>query len=148
MTAGANVAPEIDPNNQFKSLIDYAASNPYHVVINSSQAAAYYNSYDESCGPALNNCSSSDSNDACANAAVTCINNIMGPIPENFDPYDVTQPANYSFPPVTYNSYLQNSNIQARIGAQVLFQNCSDDVYDNFVYSGDCRPTSLVKSCP
>ena len=146
MTTEVNVTLEIDPDIQFKSLIDYAASNPYRALINSSQAATYYNLYDETCGPALNNCSSSDSDDACANATITCLNDIAGPISENFDVYDVVQPADYSFPPPTFTYYLQDSKIQAQIGAKVQFQNCSDAVEGNFILSGDCRPASLVQS--
>ena len=148
MTAEVNVTLEINPNTQFKSLIDYAVSNPYRALISSSQAAAYYNLYDETCGPALNNCSSSDSNDACANATITCIDSIEGPISENFDVYDILQPADYSFPPSTFTPYLQDSKIQAQIGAQVQFQNCSVTVEDNFINSGDCRPASLAQLSP
>ncbi|KAF8273258.1 putative carboxypeptidase S1 [Lactarius quietus] len=109
----------VDPNVQFKAQIDYAARNPYRTLINESQVNAFYQVYDESCGPALNDCSSSDSNDACANAAITCLNNITAPISENFDIYDIVQ-TDYAFPPATYVNYLQDSEIQARIGAHFI----------------------------
>ncbi|KAF8262286.1 hypothetical protein EI94DRAFT_717951 [Lactarius quietus] len=40
-------------------------------------------------------------------------------VSENFDGHDVLQQASYAFPPATYMQYLQNSDIQARIGARV-----------------------------
>jgi carboxypeptidase C (cathepsin A) len=136
-----NVALEINPNHQFKALIKYAANNPYRNVINSSEAAALYKSYDDSCGPALRNCSSSDTNKACAHAANLCNSLSNNFTNYDFDPYDIRQGLNYSFPPITYLYYLQDINIQTRIGARVPFQNCSDKVYDEFIRSGDGRPT-------
>jgi hypothetical protein len=131
---------EIDPNKQFEALIDYGVNNPYRVLFNTSVAAALYQSYNDSCSPALQNCSISDSDDDCALAAVACIEGINEQVQTfDFDPYDIRQTADVLFPPITYISYLQDSDIQRRIGAQVQFQNCSSTVFNNFVDSGDCR---------
>ncbi|KAN0124585.1 carboxypeptidase S1 [Lactarius tabidus] len=127
----------IDPNKQFKALIKYAANNPYRNVINGSEATALYKFYDDSCGPALHNCSSSDTNKACADAANICFTLFDNITKHDFDLYDIRQEFYYSFPPATYVYYLQDSNIQSRIGARVPFQNCSGQVYDEFVHSGD-----------
>lgn len=145
----ANVTPQFDADYQFKALIDFAVANPYRPLINNTQATALYVLYNETCLPALNNCSNSDSNEACSNATITCLANVNDQFLDiDFDIYDVRQGSDMAFPPVTYMNYLQNSTIQARIGAQVQFQNCSNSVSDNFVNSGDCRPASLVQSCP
>ncbi|KAF8270899.1 carboxypeptidase S1 [Lactarius quietus] len=130
------LSPWVDPSIQFRAQIDFSVDNPYRPLVNHSQADEYYALYDEFCGPALNNCSSSNLDDACANAAITCLNNITDLISENFNVYDILQ-TDYAFPPQTYLSYLQDSEIQARIGARVEYQNCSDDVSNDFVYSGD-----------
>jgi hypothetical protein len=147
MVPEVNVALEFDPSLQFKALIDYGVNNPYRVLFNASFAAELYQSYNDSCGPALQNCSISDSDDDCAQAAVDCIVGInVQAATIDFDPYDIRQGANTPFPPITYMTYLQDSDIQMRIGAQVQFQNCSIPVFNNFIDSGDCRPLNC--SCP
>jgi carboxypeptidase C (cathepsin A) len=141
MSPEAKVTLEIDPDYQFKALIDFSVTNPYRPLINNTQATALYNSYYENCLPALNNCTSSDSNEACSNAAITCLTDINDQFEDvDFDIYDIRQGSDMAFPPVTYVNYLQDSKIQARIGAQVQFQNCSISVFNNFVNTGDCRP--------
>jgi hypothetical protein len=132
---------EIDPGIQFEALIDYGVNNPYRTLFNVSFAASLYQSYNASCSPALQNCSISDSDDDCAQAAVDCIVGINEQAALiDFDPYDIRQGADALFPPITYISYLQRSDIQTRIGAQVRFQNCSNTVFNNFIDSGDCKP--------
>ena len=139
---------QFDPTLQYKAYITYSLSNPYRALITSSQANSYTNSYNQNCVPALNSCASSGTNSACENADNTCYNDIEGPISEgNFDVYDLRAPSNDPFPPETYVSYLQQSSIQTKIGAQQLYQECPDAPYEKFASTGDGRPASLVRSC-
>ncbi|KAN0139051.1 putative carboxypeptidase S1 [Lactarius tabidus] len=127
-----------DPTLQFKAYITYSLSNPYRSLITQSQANSYTNAYNTACVPALNTCISTGTNKDCENADNTCFNDIEGPISEgNFDVYDLRAPANDPFPPETYVSYLQESSIQTKIGAQQLYQECPDAPYEKFVSTGD-----------
>lgn len=140
-----NVALEVDPDVQFKAIIDYGVRNTFRIIFNDTAAAALYKSYDDKCGPSLQNCSISNTDDACAQAANVCTDIIFGPVDSiDLDIYDVIQGKYPTFPPLTYDAYLQDSDIQKRIGAQVQFQNCSTTVIDNFVNSGDCRPLNCL----
>lgn len=136
-----NVALEVHPIVQFKALIDYSVDNSFRILLNDSAAAALYKSYDDNCGPSLQNCSISNTDDACAQAANICTETINGAFDDiDFDPYDIIQGAYPVFPSQIYETFLQDKDIQKRIGAQVQFQNCSNTVIDGFVNSGDCRP--------
>ncbi|KAI9457975.1 carboxypeptidase-like protein S1 [Lactarius psammicola] len=134
-----------DPILHFKAYIDYAFTNPYRSLINSSQAASYLNTYNRHCLPELNTCYSSGTNAACKKADDTCYNEIAAPIIEgaDFDVYDLRAPSKDPFPPETYVSYLQNATIQSKIGAQQVYQECSDAVYSKFAATGDDARTFL-----
>ncbi|KAH9063856.1 carboxypeptidase-like protein S1 [Lactarius vividus] len=127
-----------DPKLQYKAYIDYSLTNPYRSLITSSQATSFTNSYNQDCLPALNTCASSGTNTACVNADNTCFNEIEGPISQgNFDVYDLRAPANDAFPPETYVSYLQQSSIQTKIGAQQVYQECPNAPFNKFQTTGD-----------
>ncbi|KAH9178171.1 carboxypeptidase-like protein S1 [Lactarius sanguifluus] len=127
-----------DPKLQYKAYIDYSLTNPYRSLITSSQATSFTNSYNQDCGPALNTCASSGTDTACENADNICFNEIEGPISQgNFDVYDLRAKANDAFPPETYVSYLRQSSIQTKIGAQQVYQECPDAPFFKFQATGD-----------
>ncbi|KAF8273243.1 carboxypeptidase-like protein S1 [Lactarius quietus] len=133
-----------DPTIQYEAYITYSLSNPYRSLITSSEANSYTNAYNEDCLPELNTCISTGTDKDCKNADNTCYNDIEGPISEgNFDVYDLRAPANDSFPPETYVTYLRKSSIQAQIGAQQLYQECPDAPYEKFTTTGDDARTFL-----
>ncbi len=122
--------------------------NPYRSLINSSQAASYLNSYNQHCLPELNTCNSSGTNAACKKADDTCFNKIEVPILEgaDFDPYDLRAPwQDDPFPPETYVFYLHNVAIQSKIGAQQVYQECSDAPYREFAATGDGKRATHVQ---
>lgn len=127
-----------DSKLQYKAHIDYALSNPYRSLIASSDATSYLDSYNQDCVPALNTCSSSGTNSACANAENTCVNDIENPIAAgDFDVYDLRASSQDSFPPGTYATYLGDSTIQSKIGAQHSYVECSDASGQKFSTTGD-----------
>jgi len=128
-----------DPILQYKAYIDYALTNPYRSLINNSQASSYLDAYNQLCLPGLETCYSSGTNADCKNADTTCSQQTEGPIQADtdFDVYDLRAPSQDPFPPNTYISYLQNAAIQSQIGAQTVYQECSDAPYEKFVNTGD-----------
>ena len=80
------------------------------------------------------------------NADSICDNQIE-PISEDadFDVNDLRAPSQDPFPPDTFVSYLQNSVIQSKIGAQSVFQECSDEANQKFIDTGDGKPVSPVQ---
>jgi hypothetical protein len=136
---------QFDPTLQYKAYITYSLSNPYRSLITSSQANSYTNAYNTACVPALNTCISSGTNKNCENADNTCFNDIEGPIRRatSMSTTSVLQRM-IRFPPETYVSYLQESSIQTKIGAQQLYQECPDAPYEKFVSTGDGRRASIM----
>ncbi|KAI0254935.1 carboxypeptidase S1 [Lactifluus subvellereus] len=129
-----------DPALQYKAYIDYALTNPYRALIDSSQAASYLDAYNKDCLPALNVCNNkSRSNFACQHADDTCLNEIENAILQDadFDNNDIRAPSDDPFPPGTYSTYLQTPEIQKAIGARVKYQECPDAPSRKFATTGD-----------
>jgi len=133
------VTQQIDPIHHYKAYIDYALTNPYRSLITSSQAASYLDVYEKQCLPGLETCNSSGSNADCQNADQICINQIEESIvaAADFDVYDLRAPSNDPFPPETYSHYLQDSAIQAQIGAQQNYTECANAPNQLFTTTGD-----------
>jgi hypothetical protein len=141
-------ALQFDGALQYKAYIDYSLTNPYHPLINSSQATSYLKRYNEQCLPELETCTSTSTDAACKKADDTCFNQIEGSIQAgaDFDVYDLRAPSQDPFPPQTYISYLQNATIQSKIGAQHIYQACSNAPFDKFGATGDGKLSSPVSA--
>jgi hypothetical protein len=119
-------------------LIDYALTNPYRALINSSEAASYLDSYNKSCLPALNTCSKVSSNLDCYKAENVCQDEIsLILLDADFDPYDLRSKSQDPYPPETYFTYLQSQEIRNAIGARVQYQECADAPRKKFTKTGD-----------
>lgn len=96
--------------------------------------------------PALQKCASSGSNSDCSSAQNTCYNGIEGPLSQvsDFDVYDVREPSNDPYPPKTYSTYLQRSDIQKAIGAKQTYQECPNGPYNKFSATGDDSRSTLA----
>jgi hypothetical protein len=55
------------------------------------------------------------------------------------EPYALRQNASAPFPPEYYVDFLQQASIRNKIGADVLYQQCSDAASDLFGKTGDVR---------
>jgi len=134
-----------DSTLQYKAYITYALSNPYRSLITSAEASSYTNAYNADCAPAINTCTSTGTDSDCENALNTCVDDIENSIINlgTFDVYDLRAPANDPFPPETYVSYLRQSSIQTKIGAQQLYQECADAPLGEFISTGDSARSFL-----
>jgi carboxypeptidase C (cathepsin A) len=136
-----------DPILQFKAYIDFSYNNTYKPLISASDYSSYLSTYTSSCLPALQKCKSvTGSNSACESADNTCSNDIESPIAAgyDFDVYDIREPADDPYPPETYVSYLQSSEVMSAIGAQSTYAECPDAPYEKFASTGDGMPPSLL----
>ena len=105
------------------------------------------NSFNNDCGPALEQCNSSGSNSDCQNSDNTCANDIENPLTQttanggdaayDFDVYDIREPSNDPYPPATYSTYLQQASVVKAIGAKSTYQECPSGPYNEFASTGD-----------
>ncbi|KAF4461546.1 carboxypeptidase D [Fusarium albosuccineum] len=130
----------IDPANQYKDYIDYAANNTYRKLINDKQYTSYVSTYQKKCVPAFAKCTGLTANDdACGNADDTCNSAIESSLESlaDFGYYDIRHPRDDPFPPATYSTYLQSSAVMKAIGTQSTYGECPDAPYQKFMSSGD-----------
>ncbi|RGP81163.1 carboxypeptidase d [Fusarium longipes] len=130
----------IDPANQYRDYIEYAANNTYKKLITPTQYSKYLNTYNQKCVPAFAKCPGLTGNDAaCGNADDVCSQAIERPLEASadFDVYDIRASSNDPFPPATYSTYLQSSSVMKAIGAQSTYGECPEAAYDKFINSGD-----------
>ncbi|RAK95830.1 putative carboxypeptidase S1 [Aspergillus ibericus CBS 121593] len=134
-----------DSSIQEKSYITYALENPYRPLINASAAAKYTHDYETICAPALQNCSTLTTADACRTAADTCADIIEDPILSTGDwnVYDIRRPADDPFPPETYVDYLRDEAVMKAIGARSSYVECPDEPYVKFAETGDLSRSLL-----
>ncbi|KAI9430840.1 putative carboxypeptidase S1 [Lactarius indigo] len=133
----------IDPKLQYKSLIDYSHENPYRSLIDSRIATRLTDLYNEFCVVALNKCASTGKDTDCVKADDICSNDIQDQITStspSFSVYDLRFPEENPFPPETYVSYLRDSSIHTRIGAQKVYEESSNSVWEKFRTTGDGMP--------
>ncbi|KAF2156758.1 carboxypeptidase-like protein S1 [Myriangium duriaei CBS 260.36] len=129
-----------DPTIQYQAYIDYSYNNSYNQLIDASDRQSYTQTMQQSCAPALTQCTSlTGSNSACANAQSVCYQDIEGPLSQagNFDVYDVREPSNDPYPPSTYQTYLTSSAVTKKIGAKSTYTECSDSAGQGFSQTGD-----------
>ena len=56
-----------------------------------------------------------------------------------YDLYDLRQNASALFPPAYYMKYLADPSVLKKIGAEIPYSECSGQVGQNFVLTGDVR---------
>jgi len=92
-------------------------------------------------------------NTTCWDAQIACANvddYYSQFYPDNYDPYDIRQPASEPFPSENYVAYLQDAAIQKAIGAKSNYSECSNDAGNGFWYTADgidiifCKPLFAV----
>lgn len=129
-----------DTQLQEGAYIDYAYSNNYKKIIDSSQRSSLEDSLKSDCLPAVKQCLSSGSDSDCTNAADTC-GQIESSIQQaaDFDVYDVREPSNDPYPPSTYSDYLADSSVVKAIGAKSTYQECPNGPYNKFSSTGDSK---------
>ncbi|GJE86462.1 carboxypeptidase [Phanerochaete sordida] len=127
-----------DPLSQYPGYITYAASNPYHPLVSTSTLNSANSSFTRSggCRDQIQNCYSSGSTQTCSSAQSFCNNNILSPLAGNYDVYYVLAQNPDPYPP-DLTSFLTNSTLTAKIGAESKWQETNNQVYNNFAKTGD-----------
>ena len=64
---------------------------------------------------------------------------MFGPAVGDRDPYDLRQNSSALFPSESYIDFLQQTDIQTKIGALVQYIECPDPPFELFVKTGDVR---------
>jgi len=120
--------------------VDFSVNNTYYPLINASLGAQYKEALETTCLPTLYNCNETTGEvPECYQAHLACnsVDIPYGNYYPDIDYYDIRQPGSSPFPPETYVAYLQRPEIQKRIGAKVLYEECSDAVDLPFANYGD-----------
>lgn len=132
----------IDPKPQFKAYATYAYDNPYVPILNDSNIDKILDEFETKCVPAIDECTTVVGNDdACVKADDVC-NQVMyydlvSASDVDFNVYDVRIGANVVDPPETYVDYITSKSVMDAIGARSQFAECGDEVYYDFVSTGD-----------
>lgn len=134
----------IDATIQYQAYVDFGYKNSYRQLISDTQYPQLQEKFEKQCAPLLAQCpGETDNDEACYNADNSCYENVEGMVESgppgypDFDVYDVREPSNDPYPPETYVSYLQRTDIMNTIGAQVTYAECPDAPYYMIVDTGD-----------
>ena len=125
-----------DPITQYPGYITYAQSNPYHPLVSASIIAAANKSYTKpgGCAAQITSCNKGGSDAVCSAAQQYCNDKILFPLAGNYDAYYVLSTNPDSYPP-NITSYL--ASIGSEVGAESTWEETNEDVYNNFVATGD-----------
>ncbi|KAJ7114342.1 serine carboxypeptidase [Mycena epipterygia] len=132
-----------DPLSQYPGYISYSQSNPYHPLVSPSviaSANASWNTPTTGCKDQIIACNNGGNNSVCSDAQSFCNGEILDPLIGTFDVYYVPSGFDDPYPP-DISSYLDS--VQTKIGAEVTWEETSDEVYGNFSDNGDWMRSSL-----
>lgn len=127
-----------DPLSQYPGYLEYAASNPYHPLVSTSEIQDSTTRWQESggCKDQITACYDGGSDDTCSAAQSYCNSYILSPLAGNYDVYYVLSEDPDAYPPDP-TPYLNNSTLMALIGAESDWSETNYDVYQNFADTGD-----------
>ncbi|KAJ7017684.1 serine carboxypeptidase [Mycena alexandri] len=131
------------PLSQYPGYISYSQSNPYHPLVDPSVTASANTSWNTpttGCRDQIITCNNGGNNSVCSDAQSFCNGKILYPLVGAFDVYYVPSRFDDPYPPAI-GSYLES--IQTKIGAEVAWEETSNEVYDNFANNGDWMRSSL-----
>lgn len=121
-----------------KAYVDFALSNSYRQLINSSYAAELNVSMETVCEPAVANCTLLQTDAACALAQNSCtMSSAIKAVAPSFYTYDVRYASGAVWPesPSTnFSTYLKRADVMAAIGAQSTYVGC---ISSGFGTTGD-----------
>ncbi|KAI0271165.1 serine carboxypeptidase [Russula aff. rugulosa BPL654] len=133
-----------DPLSQYPGYIQYAQSNSYHPLVNSSVISAASTAWSQAggCRDQIIACNSGGTDAVCSAAQSFCNEEILGPLSGNWDVYYVPTANPDPYPP-SLDSYLQSSAVTSKIGSQSTWGETNDNVYAQFAATGDWMRSSL-----
>ncbi|CCM03187.1 uncharacterized protein FIBRA_05309 [Fibroporia radiculosa] len=133
-----------DPLIQNQAYVDFVRDAPGYGQLQDDAAIAQANAsfYEPGgCQVQLQNCdkagNSTESNPICQNAAAYCLDEVYKPAIGDRYEYDLRQKAPGYFPTMNYVTYLQSPYVMSQIGAESMYQDCSDAVEGDFNKTGD-----------
>jgi carboxypeptidase D len=129
-----------DASIQYRSYMEYAFRNSYKPLINDTFYNQLVADFDAGCGSLLRSCANDTGNDeACNNADQACMQNFQNQIEQSgsWNPYDIRHQDSEEGPGGNWLNYLNNPDIQRKIGSNVTFATCSDSITNMFTLTGD-----------
>lgn len=129
-----------DAKIQYRSYMEYAFKNSYKPLINETFYKQLVADYDVDCGSLLDSCAKDTNNDeACNDADQKCMQTFQTQIEQSgtWNPYDIRQQDSGEGPGGNWLDYLNNPEIQRKIGANGTFGTCSEPVNSRFTLTGD-----------
>jgi len=133
-----------DPISQIPCYIEYAKSNPYHPLANSSVISSSEKAWKKAggCRDQIIACNNGGKNSVCSGAQDFCTNNIFGPLRGDWDVYYVPTRKPDPYPP-PLDKYLNSQAVTSKIGSHAKWEATNLDVYYHFAATGDSMRTSL-----
>ncbi|KAI8869960.1 alpha/beta-hydrolase [Ramicandelaber brevisporus] len=129
--------PMLEPLTQYKYFSAQACRSPYPPILNQTVCAEFDKIYDTQCAPLIEQCYSDPRNGTiCSNAKNVC-DAIPGYDISPASPYDVRIPQQPDSYRGAFDQYLSQDYVRSTLGVKVDYIECSDEVYDVFVASGD-----------
>ncbi|KZT08027.1 serine carboxypeptidase [Laetiporus sulphureus 93-53] len=127
-----------DPLSQYPGYLSYAASNPYHPLVSTSEieTATYDWNKTDGCMSQITACYDNGSDETCSAAQDYCNSNILSPLAGDYDVYYVLSTNPDPYPPDP-TPYLNNATLMAEIGADSNWTETNYNVYLNFANTGD-----------
>ncbi|KAL0566430.1 hypothetical protein V5O48_012347 [Marasmius crinis-equi] len=125
-----------DPLVQYPGYIEYAASNPYHPLVNQSVIDRANTSWLQAggCRDQTTACYANGTDATCSAAQSFCNGRILNPLAGDFDVYYVLARDPDPYPP-PLDTYL--ATVQEEIGAEVTWTKSNSRVHSNFAATGD-----------
>ncbi|KAF8500344.1 alpha/beta-hydrolase [Russula emetica] len=127
-----------DPLSQYPGYIQYAQSNPYHPLVNSSVIAAADTAWSQTggCRDQILACNNGGSDTVCSAAQSFCDTRILEPLAGDWDVYYVPAANRDPYPP-RLGPYLHSAAVTSKIGSQSTWVESNIDIYDQFAATGD-----------
>jgi carboxypeptidase C (cathepsin A) len=134
----------IDPLTQYPGNLQYAQSNPYHPLVNSSVIAAANATWSETggCRDQIIACNNGGSDAVCYAAKTFCKERIIAKISGIWDIFYVPTAKPDPYPP-QLSTYLHNSTVTSKIGSQSKWEKRNNHVYAKFAKAGDWMRSTL-----
>jgi len=132
-----------DPLSQYPGYIQYAQSNPYHPLVDTSVISSADTAWTQAdgCRDQIRACNNGGSNSVCSAAQSFCNRWILSPLAGVWDVYYVPTARPDPYPPAV-DPYLTRQAVTSSIGAQSTWQVTNFLVYNNFAATGDWMRTS------
>ncbi|KAI0287694.1 serine carboxypeptidase [Russula brevipes] len=127
-----------DPLSQYPGYIQYAQSNPYHPLVDTSVISSADTAWTQAngCRDQIRACNNGGSNAVCSAAQSFCNSFILSPLEGVWDVYYVPTARPDPYPPAV-DPYLTRQAVTSSIGAQSTWQMTNFLVYNNFAATGD-----------